>query len=124
MKVGKFAKMLKSTAILSAAVIFFTTFAAAAKDDGLPGIDIQKRCRERAKSSADMLGDKSVTTRAFESCMRSEEEARAALVAAWKDIPPSYKTFCIRPHVYSPSHTEWIACIESNIDVKRMRSRN
>ena len=116
--------MPKSKAVLCAAVMLFATFAAAAKDDSLPSIDIQKRCGERAKSSAEMLGDKSVTTRAFDSCMRSEEEARAALVAAWKDIPPSYKAFCIRPHVYSPSHIEWIACIESNIDVKRLRSKN
>jgi hypothetical protein len=116
--------MLKSKIVLSAAVVLFTTFAAAARDDGLASIDIQKRCNIRAKSSAEMMGDKSVTALAFDSCMRSEKEARAALVAAWKDIPPPYKTFCIRPNVYSPSYTEWIACIESNIDVKRLRSKN
>ena len=116
--------MPKSKAVLSAAIILLTTVAAASKDDSLPNIDIKKWCDHRAKSSADMLGDKSATARIFDSCMKSEREARAALVAAWKDIPPYYKTRCIKPNDYSPSHIEWIACLELNIEVKRLRSKN
>lgn len=114
--------MSKSKIAVSAALLLCTVFAAAAKDD-VPNIDVQKRCRARAATSAEMMGDRSFTERAFESCLKSEQEARAAIVAAWKDIPPAYKAFCIRPNVYSPSHTEWIACIESNIDVKRLRTK-
>jgi hypothetical protein len=116
--------MPKSGIALGAAFLLFTTLAGMAKDDGVPNIDIQKRCRGRAQTMEAMWGDKSMTTGAYELCMRSEQEARAAIVAAWKDIPAAYKAFCIRPEVYSPSHTEWIACIESNIDIKRLRSKN
>jgi hypothetical protein len=55
--------------------------------------------------------------------MRSEQEARDAIVSAWKEIPSQYKTFCIKPNVYSPSYVEWIACLEMQMDVKRLRAK-
>jgi hypothetical protein len=112
-----------SSIALAGTIVLVTTMLVAAKDDGVPNIDVQKLCRARAAQNAAMMGDKSLTTGAFDSCVKSEQEARTALVAAWKDIPHAYKEFCIRPQVYSPSHTEWIACIESNIDVKRLRTK-
>ena len=116
--------MPKSTIALSAVVVLFTTFAAAAKDNELPGIDIQKRCGIRAKASAEMMADKSSETMAFDSCMRSEQSARAALAAAWKEIPATFKSFCVNPNVYSPSYVEWISCLELHIDLKKLRARN
>ena len=107
-----------TVALMSAA-----NLAVAAQESGIPSIDTQKLCRTRADQSAQMMGDQSMLTRSFDSCVRSEQEARTALAKAWKDIPQNYKTFCIRPQVYSPSYTEWIACIESNIDVTRLRSK-
>jgi len=112
-----------SRIVLAVALMFAVELSAVAEDAGIPTIDTQKLCRTRAAQSAQMMGDQSMLTRAFDSCVRSEQEARTALAKAWKDIPQNYKTFCIRPHVYSPSYTEWIACIESNIDVTRLRSK-
>ena len=97
--------------------------AAAAQPNNVPSIDVQKLCRVRAAQSAQMMGDQSMLSRAFDSCVKSEQEAHTALVSAWKDIPQHYKAFCVRPNVYSPSYTEWIACIESNIDVTRLRKK-
>ena len=115
--------MPKSTIALSAAVVLFTTFAAMAKDDNLPSIDIKKNCGIRAKASAEMMGDKASATSAFDTCMKSEQQARDALAAAWKDIPANFKAFCIAPNVYSPSYTEWISCVELGIDVKKQRQK-
>ena len=111
-----------STVILSAALVAATNFAAAAKD-GLPEIDLQKRCRASAKAAVDTMGDKSAESKTFDACLRSEQEARNAIVSAWKDIPANYKSFCIKPGVYSPSYVEWIACIEMQMDVKRLRAK-
>jgi len=108
---------------LAVALMSAVDLAAAAQESNLPSIDTQKLCRARATQSAQMMGDQSMLTSAFDSCVKSEQEAHKALVAAWKDIPQNYKTFCVRPQVYSPSYTEWIACIESNIDVTRLRSK-
>lgn len=114
--------MLKSKISLAVAAIFFMSFVAVAKDN-VPRIDIQKLCRGRGASSAEMMGNKDVEVQVFDSCMKSEQEARAALAAAWNDIPASYKTACIKPDVYSPSYAEWLSCLELNIDVKNLRSK-
>src|SRR5436853_5144802 len=113
----------KPTIALAAAIVIFTTFATMAKDDDLPSIDIKKACTTRAKASAEMMGDKAITTGAFDTCMRSEQASRDALAAAWKDIPADFKTFCITPRAYSPSYTEWISCVELGIDVKKQRQK-
>ena len=115
--------MRKPTIALAAAIIVFTTFATMAKDDDLPSIDIKKACATRAKASADMMGDKSLTTGAFDTCMKSEQASRDALAAAWKEIPADFKSFCVTPRAYSPSYTEWISCVELGIDVKKQRQK-
>ena len=115
--------MSKLTIALSAAVVLFTTFAAMAKDNNLPSIDLKKGCGIRARASAEMMGDKSSAAGAFDTCMKSEQESRDALAAAWKDIPATFKAFCITPNVYSPSYTKWISCVELGIDVKKSRSK-
>jgi hypothetical protein len=99
-----------------------TTLAAGAQDTNLPNIDLKKSCDLRAKASADTMGDKS-TTPAFDKCMKDEQEARDALLAAWNYIPSSYKGSCIDPSVFAPSYTEWISCLEMNIDFKRLRAK-
>lgn len=113
-------KMTKSRMVLAAALVLLAPFAATAKDDGLPKLDIQKLCRDREKSIAALgtgLGNP------FDQCMKDEQRARAALVAAWKDIPPFYRTACIQPNVYAASYFEWMRCLELNIDVKNLRAQ-
>jgi hypothetical protein len=114
--------MQKPTIALAAAILLAATGVAAAQDR-FPNLDTQKLCRNRAKSSEEMMGDKSVASRSYDTCMRSEHAAKDALVAAWKDIPPTYKASCIKPEVYSASYAEWISCLELNIDVKSLRKK-
>ena len=111
----------KSRFALAAAIMLFASVAAA--EDSFPNLDTQKHCRARAQAIGQTMGDRQVTSQTFDSCMNSERQARAALVAAWKDIPQSYKTLCVKPDVYSPSYEEWISCLELNIDVKITRSK-
>jgi hypothetical protein len=119
------ATMFKWNVILCAALlVLFAPRDAVAQGDKLPHIDLQQRCRTSARATQELLGDKSLESKAFDSCLRSEQEAQAALVAAWNDIPPGYKRTCIKPRDYSPSYVEWIACLELQMDVKRLRSRN
>jgi hypothetical protein len=115
--------MPKSKIVLTAAILLLANLAAAAQEARFPNLDTQKLCRSRAKSSEEMMGDKAVSARTFDTCMRSERAARDALLAAWKDIPPTYKASCIKPEVYSASYEEWISCLELNIDVKSLRKK-
>jgi hypothetical protein len=115
----------RSTIALSAAVVLFATFAAMAKDDNLPSIDLERACGTRAKTSAETMGDKSLAAAgAFDWCMNSEQKGRDALAIAWKDIPANYKAFCVSPNVYSPSYVEWISCVELRIDLKKAGQNN
>ena len=110
--------MLTNIKVLSAALMLFATTLTAAAQAGPPTIDLQKLCRDRAKA----LGDLGlVGANAFDACMRSEQESRDAIVAAWKDIPSNYKATCIRPNDFSKSYAEWISCLELNMDVKKLR---
>jgi hypothetical protein len=115
--------MQKSTIALTAAILLAAAGVAAAQDARFPNLDTQKLCRNRAKSSEEMMGDKSVASKSFDTCMRSEHAAKDALVAAWKDIPPAYKASCVKPEAYSASYAEWISCLELNIDVKSLRKK-
>jgi len=115
--------MPKPTIALAAAILIAATGMAAAQDR-FPNLDTQKLCRNRAKSTGDMMDDKSSASKSYDTCLRSEHAAKDALVAAWKDIPPSYKASCIKPDVYSASYAEWISCLELNIDVKSLRKRH
>jgi hypothetical protein len=115
--------MQKPTIALTAAILLFATVAATAQGSRFPNVDTQKLCRSRAKSTEEMMGDKTVFAKTFDTCMRSEKDARDALLAAWKDIPAAYKASCIKPDVFSASYAEWISCLELNIDVKSSRKK-
>lgn len=90
----------------------------------LPAIDLQARCRNSERTMIEMMADRTLQGRAFDTCMKSEEAARDAMQAAWHEIPPAYKSYCIRPRDYSPSYIEWIACVELMIDLKKLRAAN
>jgi hypothetical protein len=91
-----------------------------AKDAGLPSIDLQSTCRSRAKALGETLGDKSKSEELYAGCMKSEQESKAALLSAWKDIPARHRTFCVKPNDYAASYMEWIACLELVIDMKSL----
>ena len=109
--------------LCAAAIVFAALPAAdAANEKGLPTIDLQTRCKKSEAAMIDMMGDQNLKGTAFDLCVKSEQQARDALQAAWADIPPKYKSFCIRPGEYSASYVEWIACVEMLIDGKSFRS--
>ena len=115
-----YAKLKVALAVLS---ILSTAYLAAAKDNDIPTIDLQTRCKASVQAMQYMLYEGFNAEDAFRTCFDSEQKARDAIVSAWKDIPPSYKTRCIDPSVHSPSYIEWIACLELYIEVKKTRTQ-
>ena len=114
--------MILKLRVLSSAAIasLLISFPAEAKDAGLPNIDLQTICRSRAKALGETLSDRSKSEELYAGCMKSEQESKAALLVAWKDIPARHRTFCIKPHDYAASYMEWIACLELVIDMKSL----
>ena len=78
--------------------------------------------RPFANKMMEVLGELAgrTTQELFNSCVTTEQKAQTALVAAWKDIPATYKERCIKPNAYSPSYAEWIGCLELLIQVKNL----
>jgi hypothetical protein len=112
----------KSKFAVCAAFIVFAASAAAATNNTFPIIDLQERCRTSEYAIIEMMGNTAKKGEAFDTCMKSEQAARDALKGAWTDIPPAYKSFCVRPKDYSPSYVEWLACVEMTIDLRKLRS--
>jgi len=106
----------KPKTALSMFLIIFTASVAVAKDNNLPTIDLQERCRTSVRAAQEMLGNYSNTVDSLDACMKSEQASRDAVAAIWKEIPR------IDPRAYSASYIEWIACLELYIDVKKQRS--
>jgi hypothetical protein len=93
-----------------------------AAENAVPTIDLQARCKRSEAAQMDMMGDKNLQNVAFDSCMRSETDAKNAMAKAWSEIPATYKSFCVRPSDFSPSYIEWIACLELMIDLRKLRA--
>ena len=108
---------LLSSATIACLLIAFSTVA---KEAGLPNIDLQTICRNREKALGETLSDPARIGDLYASCMKSEQEAKAALVAAWKDIPARHRTSCIKPNDYAASYMEWISCLELVVDMKSL----
>jgi len=107
---------------VTAVVVTALQAAPAAADSSPPTIDLQARCRTSERAMVELMQDPSVRGTAFDTCLRAEQEAQAAITKAWRDMPPSYKSFCIRPNDFSPSYIEWITCLEMMIDLKQLRA--
>jgi hypothetical protein len=89
---------------------------------GLPGVDIQKTCRESERAITAIFGNSNAAT--FENCMRQEQTDQAQIVKDWESYPAADKTHCVQPKVYMPSYVEWLTCLEIARDVRRMRAEN
>jgi hypothetical protein len=114
----------KSGPAIAAAAIFLSASASTMADNAFPSIDMQARCRASENSLVQMLGEGTSKGQAFDTCMKSETEARNALKAAWTEIPSYYKSYCVNPRSFSASYVEWIACVELLIDLRKQRQTN
>ena len=73
--------LIQSQIIFSGVVLLMAASAALAKDDVLPKIDLQKRCRSTQNATDALTGTKNPN--AFDLCMNSEQSAREKLVERW-----------------------------------------
>ena len=108
----------------AASALLLSASAAVLADSAFPEIDLQARCRASEASLVQMLGEGTTKGQAFDTCMKSETDARNALKTAWAEIPPNYKSYCVSPRSFSASYVEWIACVELLIDLRKQRQTN
>ena len=94
---------------------------ASAASSGVPTVDIAITCRTSEKALIAIFGAEYQQT--FESCMTSENDARAQIVKNWQNFPAGGRQRCVNTTGYMPSYVEWLTCLEMEQQVNEMRKK-
>jgi hypothetical protein len=94
---------------------------ASAASSGVPTVDIAITCRTSEKALIAIFGAESQQT--FESCMTSENDARAQIVKNWSSFAAGARQRCVNTTGYMPSYVEWLTCLEMEQQVNEMRKK-
>ena len=92
---------------------------ASAASSGVPTVDIAITCRTSEKALIAIFGAE--TQQTFESCMTSENDARAQIVKNWQNFPAVGRQRCVNTTGYMPSYVEWLTCLEMEQQVNELR---
>ena len=112
----------KSKLCLSAAIaLAITTLTAGAKDNGPPAIDVQGTCRASQVAVESAIGS---TPGLFDSCVKSEQNAREEIAKNWATTKAADKALCVQSNQYMASYVEWLTCLEMQKDVNRTRKQD
>jgi hypothetical protein len=95
--------------------------ASAASSGGVPTVDIAITCRTSEKALIAIFGGE--TQQTFESCMTSENDARAQIVKNWSSFAAVARQRCVNTTGYMPSYVEWLTCLEMERQVNEVRKR-
>ncbi|MCI0466472.1 MAG: hypothetical protein L0Y57_05630 [Beijerinckiaceae bacterium] len=84
---------------------------ALAKQNGVPGFDVAKTCRE-ARAYATI--DREV---AYQGCMKDENDAREQLAKKWSSFKPADRSDCVMQGAAPmPSYVELLTCLEMSAE--------
>ena len=98
-----------------------TPAVASAAASGVATVDIAITCQTSAKALVEIFGAESRQT--FESCMTSENDARAQIVKNWSSFAAGARQRCVNTTGYMPSYVEWLTCLEMEQQVNEMRKK-
>jgi hypothetical protein len=98
-----------------------TPCVASAASSGVPAVDIAITCRTSEKALIAIFGAE--TQQTFESCMTSENDARAQIVKNWSSFAAGARQRCVNTTGYMPSYVEWLTCLEMEQQVNEMRKK-
>jgi hypothetical protein len=106
----------KKVALLAAIALSLAS-AAVAKDVVLPKIDLQKLCRA---SQIDLQAE-GTAQGSIDSCVADEQEAHDQIIKDWASYAAPDRNRCIKPELYLPSYVEWLTCVQTARDVRKLR---
>jgi hypothetical protein len=104
--------------IFLAAIALSLASVAVAKDVVLPKIDLQKLCRA---SQIDLQAEGTTAQGSIDSCVADEREAHDQIIKDWASYAAPDRTRCIKPELYLPSYVEWLTCVQTARDVRKLR---
>jgi len=89
--------------------------------DGPPKANIEATCRTSEREIRKLFGDTTAVN--FESCMKQQDEAFEKLRVGWETYPPGDRSRCVQTRGYMPSYVEWLTCLETERDLRRIRAQ-
>jgi hypothetical protein len=98
------------------ATIFATTFLAVA--DRVPTFNVEPICRDVASRAAP-IGT-------MDTCMKTEEAARAQLMREWSQFAPADKSHCLQLSTLGgePTYTELLTCLELDTEARNAMEKD
>ena len=100
---------------VAAAAILLSALAGSMAAQGVPTINIAPSCRAAAKGNVDI-------TQSYDSCIRSEEDARRVLVKQWNSFNAADRASCHRLTTTGTpgTYTELLTCLEMKRDARKL----
>jgi hypothetical protein len=87
----------------------------------VPTADVRGTCSIAASAMVSLMGGTTVE-QGMNSCLDSENTARATILKDWNTYSAADRTQCVQPGFYLPSYVEWLTCLEMERDVRRLRA--
>src|SRR4029077_11875938 len=102
--------------------ILASTLVLAAASGGPPKVNVEATCRASEIEIRKLFGDDTKVTAS--GCLMQENAAWDELVKTWATFTPADRTQCVQQRNYMPSYVEWLACLETQKDLRRIRAQD
>jgi len=102
--------------------ILASTLVLAAASGGPPRVNIEATCRTSEIEIKKIFGDDTRVT--VSGCLMQENGALDELVKAWSTFTAADKTSCVQSRGYMPSYVEWLTCLETRKELRRIRAQD
>ena len=102
--------------------ILASTLVLAAASGGPPKVNIEATCRNSEMEIKKIFGDDTKVTAS--GCLMQENAALDELVKTWSTFTSADKASCVQPRSYMPSYVEWLTCLETRKELRRIRAQD
>jgi len=100
--------------------ILASTLVLAAASGGPPKVNIEATCRASEIEIKKVFGDDTMVTTS--GCLMQENDALDELVKNWATFTLADRAQCVQPRSYMPSYVEWLTCLETRKELRRIRA--
>jgi len=101
--------------------ILASTLLLTAASAGPPKVNIEATCQASEIEIKKLFGNDSMITAS--GCLMQENAAFDELAMTWSTFTPADKASCVQPQRHLPSYVEWLTCLESQKELRRIRSQ-
>ena len=102
--------------------ILASTLVLAAASGGPPKVNIEATCRASEIEIKKVFGNDTMVTTS--GCLMQENAALDELVKTWSTFTSADKASCVQPRGYMPSYVEWLTCLETRKELRRIRAQD